>query len=71
MLAALRREELAKVPGVAETLDWARALLGFGVADLGNDPATVFETLTCVLKTHEDRARISREVTERLIAQVS
>jgi MoxR-like ATPase len=71
MVAALRREELAKVPGVAETLDWTRALLGFGVADLGDDPATVFDTLTCVLKTHEDRARISREVTERLIAQVA
>jgi MoxR-like ATPase len=71
MVAALRREELAKVPGVAETVDWARALLGFGVAELGDDPVAVFDTLTCVLKTHEDRARISREVVERLIAQVA
>jgi MoxR-like ATPase len=71
MVAALRREELSKVPGVAETLDWARALLGFGVADLGDDPAAVFDTLACVLKTHEDRARISREVTDRLVAQVA
>jgi MoxR-like ATPase len=71
MVASLRREDLAKVPGVAETLDWARALLGFGVADLASDPATAFETLTCVLKTHEDRVRVSREVTERMIAQVA
>jgi len=71
MVAALRREELAKVPGVAETLDWARALLGLGVADLGEDPAAAFDTLACVLKTHEDRARISREVIDRLIAQVA
>ena len=71
MVAALRREELAKVPGVAETLDWARALLGFGVGELGDDAAAVFDTLTCVLKTHEDRARISREVIDRLIAQVA
>src|SRR4249920_1593778 len=71
LVAALRREELAKVPGVAETLDWARALLGFGVADLGDDPATVFDTLACVLKTNEDRARITREVTDRLVAQVA
>ncbi len=70
MVAALRREQLAKVPGVAETLDWARALLGLGVADLGDDPTTAFETLACVLKTHEDRARITREVSDRLIAQV-
>ena len=71
MVAALRREELAKTPGVAETLDWARALLGFGVADLGEGPEAVFDTLACMLKTHEDRARITREVTDRLIAKVA
>jgi len=71
MVAALRREELAKVPGVAETLDWARALLGLGVADVGDDPAAVFETLACVLKTQEDRARISREVIGRIAARVA
>jgi len=62
---------LAKVPGVAETLDWARALLGLGVADVGDDPAAVFETLACVLKTQEDRARISREVIGRIAARVA
>ena len=71
LVAALRREELAKVPGVAETLDWARALLGLGVTVLAEDPATAFYTLACVLKTHEDRARITREVTDRLIAKVA
>ncbi len=71
LVAALRREELAKVPGVAETLDWARALLGLGVTDLAEDPATAFDTLACLLKTHEDRARITREVTDRLIAKVA
>jgi MoxR-like ATPase len=71
MISALRREELAKVPGVAETLDWARALLGLGVADVGDDPAAVFDTLACVLKTHEDRARITREVSDRLVAKVA
>jgi MoxR-like ATPase len=71
MVAALRREELAKTPGVAETLDWARALLGFDVADLGADPAMAFDTLACVLKTQEDRARITREVTDRLVAKVA
>ena len=59
------------MPGVAETLDWARALLGLGVPDIGDDPAAVFDTLACVLKTQEDRARITREVTDRLVAQVA
>jgi MoxR-like ATPase len=71
LIAALRREELAKVPGVAETLDWARALLGLGVGDVGADPESVFETLACVLKTQEDRARITREVTDRVVAKVA
>ena len=71
LIAALRREDLAKIPGVAETLDWARALLGLGVADLGATPEAVFDTLTCVLKTQEDRARVTREVTDRLVARVA
>lgn len=70
-VAALRREDLTKMPGVAETLDWARALLGFGVGDLGDDPAAVFDSLACVLKTREDRARITREVTDRLVTKVA
>jgi MoxR-like ATPase len=71
MVAALRREELSKTPGVAETLDWARALLGFGVSNIESDPASAFDTLACLLKTQEDRARITREVTDRLIARVA
>jgi MoxR-like ATPase len=67
MVAGLRREELAKVPGVAETLDWARALLGLGASDA----EALFDTLACVLKTHEDRARIGREVIERLAAKLA
>jgi MoxR-like ATPase len=71
MVAALRREDLAKVPGVAETLDWARALLGFGVGELGADPEAVFDSLACLLKTREDRARVTREVVDRLLAKVA
>jgi MoxR-like ATPase len=71
MIAALRREDLSKTPGVAETLDWARALLGFAVSDMGENPEAVFDTLACMLKTQEDRARITREVAGRLIARVA
>ncbi len=71
LMAQMRKEELSKVPGVAETLDWAAALVGLGVPRLDADREAVFETLSCVLKTREDRARISREVTDRLIGKVA
>ena len=67
---AMRREDLAKVPGIAETLDWARALLGFGVNDLGDNPQAVFDSLACLLKTREDRARIDPAVVQRLVEKV-
>ncbi len=65
----LRREELSKTPGVAETLDWAAALMGLGVSHL--DPTALFDTLTCVLKTREDHSRITSEVLDRLIDKVA
>jgi MoxR-like ATPase len=71
LMAEVRKQELAKTPGVAETLDWAAALVGLGVSRLDADREAVFETLSCVLKTREDRARISREVTDRLVGKVA
>lgn len=71
MVEALRREELRKVPGVAETLDWAAALVGLDVRDLKDQPETVQQTLMCLLKTHEDRARITGEVSARLLGKVA
>ena len=44
MVEGIREEELRKVPGVAETLDWAAALVGIGVRDLLETPETVHET---------------------------
>src|ERR1700733_13563915 len=67
MVEGIRKEELRKVPGVAETLDWAAALVGLNVKDLHDAPETVHETLMCLLKTQEDRARVTREVGERLL----
>lgn len=71
MVEALRKEELRKVPGVAETLDWAAALVGLDVRDLKDQPETVQQTLMCLLKTHEDRARITGEVSARLLGKVA
>jgi MoxR-like ATPase len=53
---ALRQEDLFKAPGVAETLDWASALMQLDAAEL--DPATVSDTLGALLKYQDDIARI-------------
>jgi MoxR-like ATPase len=71
MVEGVRKEDLRKVPGVAETLDWAAALVGLDVRDLHDTPETVRETLMCLLKTQEDRARVTREVAERLLGKVA
>ncbi|MBI5132336.1 MAG: MoxR family ATPase [Rhodopseudomonas palustris] len=71
LVNAIRKEDLRKVPGVAETLDWAAALVGLDVRDLHDAPETVHETLTCLLKTHEDKAKFRPEVTARLLGKVA
>jgi len=52
---ALRREDLAKKPGIAETLDWVRALHRLECKTLPEDPHTLEASLACLLKTREDR----------------
>ncbi len=52
----LRSADLAKVPGVAETLDWAAALTALGAARL--EPAQVDQTLGVLLKYQEDVAAV-------------
>jgi MoxR-like ATPase len=71
MVESIRREDLRKVPGVAETLDWAAALVGLDVRDLRDQPEMVQDTLMCLLKTHEDRARFKPELTARLLGKVA
>src|SRR6201982_2063609 len=71
MVESLRKEELRKLPGVAETLDWAAALIGLEVRGLHDDPEAVHETLMCLLKTHEDRVRFKPEITARLLGRVA
>ena len=70
-VGALRQEELRKVPGIAETLDWAAALAGLDVQRLGDDPEAVHATLLCLLKTREDRSNITAEVADRLLGKVA
>ena len=53
VMQALRALPLQKAPGVAESLDWALALMSLHREHL--DGATLEQTLGCVLKVHEDR----------------
>src|SRR5262244_946875 len=71
MVAAVRKEDLRKVPGVAETLDWAATLSGLEMHDLRQEPEAIYETTICLLKTQEDRARVTREVSARLLGKVA
>jgi len=65
---ALRGEDLFKLPGVAETLDWATALSTLDKMTL--DPATVNDTLGVLLKYQDDIAKIEGSEAKRLLEQV-
>ena len=65
-MESLRRVRLSKVPGVAETLDWAQALAVLHADHL--DEAVVLETLGCVLKDADDIKRFRAEVGKNGIA---
>jgi MoxR-like ATPase len=66
---AVRRLDLQKKPGIAETLDWAAALLRLGIASLDVDgPERIVESLAALVKTREDRAGFTREVVARIAA---
>ncbi|MEM6354666.1 MAG: MoxR family ATPase [Pseudomonadota bacterium] len=67
----LRRETLEKVPGIAETLDFAAALMGLGIADLTSDPVLLHATLKTLLKTQGDQAAITPEVAARLAGKAA
>ena len=68
---ALRREDLEKTPGIAETLDFAAALAGLGINDLTDDPTALQAALATLLKTQTDRANITTEVAQRLAGRAA
>src|SRR5215467_6901347 len=65
---ALRKEDLFKSPGVAETLDWAGALTELDVVAL--DPVTVSDTLGVLLKYQDDIARLDGTKVKALLDEV-
>lgn len=70
-IARLRKENLVKVPGVAETLDWAAALMGLGIKDLGANVDAAYAVIATLVKTEQDRAALPREVWIRLLERVA
>lgn len=68
---SLRKEELEKTPGIAETLDFAAALMGLGIADLTQDPAALHHAMTTLLKTQADQAAVTTEVSQRLAGKAA
>jgi len=64
----LRKMDLFKLPGVAETIDWSNAL---AVLDrLALDPQTVNDTLGALLKYQDDISRVKGSEAERILAEV-
>jgi hypothetical protein len=65
----VRRMELQKKPGIAETLDWAAALLRLDISVIDKDGAErIMQTLSTLVKTRDDRVAFTREVVARLAA---
>ena len=64
----LRKMDLFKLPGVAETIDWSQALMALDKMSL--DAQTVNDTLGTLLKYQDDISRIQGSEAERLLAEV-
>jgi MoxR-like ATPase len=69
VVQALRRDDLFKRPGVAETLDWAMALAALGTGEL--DEAAIDGTLGVLLKYEEDVSRVRTGLLPSLVAEAA
>jgi MoxR-like ATPase len=67
-LQRVRKLDLFKAPGVAETIDWTRALVALNAMQL--DPDTVHDTLGVLLKHREDLERMGGGDTQRLLDEL-
>src|SRR6266705_4270759 len=63
----LRKMDLFKLPGVAETIDWSKALVALDKVAL--DPETVNNTLGVLLKYRDDLERVAGEEAARLVVE--
>jgi len=69
VVQALRRDDLFKRPGVAETLDWAMALSALGTGEL--DESAIDGTLGVLLKYEEDVSRVRADMLPGLVAEAA
>ncbi|MHA1332217.1 MAG: AAA family ATPase, partial [Candidatus Hodarchaeales archaeon] len=58
----LRKYDLKKIPSIAETIDWAKALIYLGKKTIDKD--TLQETLSILVKYQEDIERIENQLSE-------
>jgi len=65
---SVRTLNLMKAPGIAETLDWAQALMALGKTSLDNE--AVEDTLGCLSKSMEDFAKIKAAGIEKMLTEV-
>jgi MoxR-like ATPase len=65
---AIRQEELFKAPGVAETLDWATALVELDAVAL--DPEIVSDTLGALLKVQDDIQRMQSGLAKQILDEI-
>ena len=65
---AIREKELFKAPGIAETLDWAQALVELDAVAL--DPSLVADTLGVLLKYQDDIARMQNSEVRRMLDDI-
>jgi len=66
LMHTLREVDFYKRPGVAETLDWARALVGLKISRV--DPMTLEETAGCILKYKDDIERLRSIGTAKILS---
>jgi MoxR-like ATPase len=65
---AIRKQDLFKAPGVAETLDWASALVELDAVAL--DPALVSDTIGALLKYQDDILKMQGSAVKKLLDEV-
>ena len=70
-IQALRHEDLFKKPGIAETLDWAAALIGLNVTRIESQGKSLHQSLMCVLKTRSDRDAIGPDYAQMIAEKVA
>ena len=62
----LRKQDLEKVPGIAETLDWVRVLCAMGQEVVPDDPDMIRACLSSLLKTRSDQWQMGSDIISKL-----